>query len=240
MKKRIIFFVTTLFFGFLIACVKDSSEDNASDNTVPEVTTSAISEITSTSAKSGGAITKDGGSSVSQRGVCFGTAINPSLTDSYTADGSGTGNYVSTISGLLPNKDYFARAYATNNNGTGYGSSIQFKTSQALLEGTYTQQDKSWIYIKILDSGNNIQYYMISDEPNSYCTYENRGKLTSNPTTGFVVEGDWYKFNSSSAWCNGSVWVVQQKDNNTVIIRYHEYNTYDSAYDLGTNITFKK
>jgi len=99
----------------------------------PELTTSPVTGITQTAAVSGGNITFDGGVSVTARGVCWSsTKTVPDITDSRTTDGSGTGVFISNISGLTGNTTYYVRAYATNSQGTGYGAAIQFKTSPLL------------------------------------------------------------------------------------------------------------
>jgi len=97
--------------------------------TIPIVTTATASSITSTEATSGGNVTFDGGASVTAKGVCWSTASNPITSDSHTSDGTGTGSFTSTITGLNPETTCHVRAYATNSEGTGYGSDLTFKTS---------------------------------------------------------------------------------------------------------------
>jgi len=99
----------------------------------PILTTVAISNITTTSATSGGKITDDGSSSISEQGVCWSTAENPTVIDSKTSDGVSSSGFISNLSGLTPNTTYFVRAYATNNVGTGYGNLVTFKTNQILV-----------------------------------------------------------------------------------------------------------
>lgn len=99
------------------------------DVVTPTVTTTAVSSITSNSASSGGNVTSDGGASVTARGVCWSTSANPTISDSKTTDGTGTGIFTSSITGLSANTTYHVRAYATNSVGTGYGSDISFATS---------------------------------------------------------------------------------------------------------------
>ena len=101
---------------------------------VPTVTTSAVNGITITKAISGGNITLDGGSMVTARGVCWSTATTPTIADSKTIDGPGTGIFTSIITGLSINTTYNLRAYATNNAGTGYGNSVSFKTLQTVTD----------------------------------------------------------------------------------------------------------
>ena len=100
--------------------------------TTPTITTTIISNITQTTAVSGGNIPSDGGSQVTARGVCWSKNINPTVSDSKTTNGTGTGNFTSNITGLTGNTRYYVRAYATNNIGTSYGQEIWFVTSPVL------------------------------------------------------------------------------------------------------------
>ena len=98
-------------------------------NSIPTVSTTIPSSITSTTAESGGNVTSNGGAAVTERGVCWGTSVNPTTGDSYTSDGTGTGSFNSSITGLKQNTDYHVRAYATNSVGTAYGSDVAFTTT---------------------------------------------------------------------------------------------------------------
>ncbi len=96
--------------------------------TIPVLTTADISEITPTSAFSGGNITNDGGASVTVRGICWGTTQNPTTAFNKTDEGTGIGSFYSYMYGLAPNTTYYVRAYATNSEGTGYGNEVSFTT----------------------------------------------------------------------------------------------------------------
>jgi parallel beta-helix repeat protein len=97
----------------------------------PTVATTAISSITGNSAASGGNVSSDGGATVTARGVCWSTSANPTVSlPTKTTDGSGTGSFASSITGLSPNTTYHVRAYATNSdNLTGYGNDLSFTTA---------------------------------------------------------------------------------------------------------------
>ncbi|HLN21025.1 MAG TPA: hypothetical protein VK213_08040 [Bacteroidales bacterium] len=100
------------------------------EKTEPVLSTASVSAIKATSAISGGNITFDGGSTLTERGVCWNTSQNPTIADSKSTDGSsGTGSFTSSISGLTSNITYHVRAYATNSVGTGYGDEKIFTTS---------------------------------------------------------------------------------------------------------------
>ena len=96
---------------------------------VPTLTTLAVSDITGNSAKSGGTVTVAGGASVTARGVCWSLTDPPTIANSKTTDGAGIGAFTSSLTGLLGNKTYYVRAYATNSAGTGYGTTVSFKTA---------------------------------------------------------------------------------------------------------------
>jgi len=111
----------------------------------PIVTTTPVSEILYTTATSGGTVTEDGGDPNVLRGVCWGTSSNPTIENSRTIDGSGTGEFTSSIYGLSLGTSYHLRAYATNSAGTVYGSGISFTThitgikfNSSLTYGTVT------------------------------------------------------------------------------------------------------
>jgi len=111
------------------------------------VTTSAVTGITSTSATCGGNVTYDGGLAVTRRGVCWNTAGNPTTGDSCTTDGSGTGTFTSSITGLTPGTPYHVRAYATNASGTAYGGDVTFTTSAAIPTISVTSPNGNEVWI---------------------------------------------------------------------------------------------
>jgi CubicO group peptidase (beta-lactamase class C family) len=95
----------------------------------PILTTSPISVLTASVVSTGGNITSDNGASVIARGVCWGTTQNPTIANNKTTDGTGTGQYTSLVTGLLPGTTYFIRAYATNSTGTSYGAQLSLATT---------------------------------------------------------------------------------------------------------------
>lgn len=97
-------------------------------NVIPTVATTELSSIAFLTASSGGNVTYDGGGTVTARGVCWSTSINPTTSDSNTTDGSGTGVFTSAITGLTRGTQYYVRAYATNEIGTAYGGNMVFTT----------------------------------------------------------------------------------------------------------------
>lgn len=106
------------------------AQDAASQPSIqtPTVITSDISNVTSNSAICGGEVTNDGGAIVTERGICWSTNANPTISDSHVAAGSGIGSFSTAVSGLQANTTYHVRAYATNEAGTAYGLDKEFTT----------------------------------------------------------------------------------------------------------------
>jgi hypothetical protein len=96
--------------------------------TTPILTTVPISGLTNVSALAGGNISDDGGNAVTARGVCWATSPLPTVANTKTTDGTGSGNYESALSGLTPATTYYLRAYATNAVGTAYSDQLTFTT----------------------------------------------------------------------------------------------------------------
>jgi len=123
-------------YSIKIASISNSSIIDQSTNftisaLLPTVTTDAITDITYESASSGGNVTDDGGDPVTAKGVCWSTSQNPTTADDKTSDGTGTGTFTSSLTGLADNTTYHVMAYATNSVETGYGEDIEFTTSLA-------------------------------------------------------------------------------------------------------------
>jgi hypothetical protein len=116
------------------------------------ITTASVSAITQTGAVSGGTITTDGGAAITARGVVWSTTTNPTIAlTTKTADGTGTGTFSSTLTGLAPATTYYVRSYATNSNGTSYGNQINFTTSAAAF--TPGQTFGGVLYFMLMEPG---------------------------------------------------------------------------------------
>jgi DUF2075 family protein len=129
-----------------------------SDTTVPTITTREVSGITSNSALTGGTIASDGGTTVSSKGVCWSTTEYPRINANKITDISDSTNFISSITGLLPNTVYYVRAFATNSQGTAYGSQMTFTTTLATdsVVPTLTTTAVSSIGATTASAGGNI------------------------------------------------------------------------------------
>jgi hypothetical protein len=94
----------------------------------PTVTTDNAGSVTANSATLGGEVTVAGGATVTERGVVWSLSSNPTTADVKVANGSGTGAFQGTVSGLPAASTVHVRAYAINAVGTSYGSDVSFTT----------------------------------------------------------------------------------------------------------------
>ena len=91
----------------------------------PSVYTAEVNNITATSALCGG-IVSECGQNVTARGLCWGTSSSPTVSDSHSYDGTGTGSFTGIMTGLTAGTTYYVRAYATTAAGTVYGNQRSF------------------------------------------------------------------------------------------------------------------
>jgi uncharacterized protein (TIGR02145 family) len=115
---------------------------NTDRNTyLPTISTSAVIYYTSSTATVGGFVSNDGGSTVTERGIYWGIVPNPESTGTRLQIGSGVGQFSGTLSGLNPNTTYYVTAYATNQEGTIYGSQVTFNTGGSSTTPTVSDID---------------------------------------------------------------------------------------------------
>lgn len=121
----------------LIGLALVSCDEEVDPELLPVVSTTEVTSISYNSAQSGGEVTDNGGSEVISRGVCWSTSLNPTISlNTKTVDGSGTGSFISSITGLLSGSTYYLRAYATNSFGTTYGKVFSFSTAVHTVTST--------------------------------------------------------------------------------------------------------
>ena len=199
-------------------------------NKLAAVTTTEIAynltftvDIAGTSAKGGGEVTNQGSSAVTERGVCWGTSANPTISGSHAADGSGTGIFSNaSMTGLTVCTTYHVRAYVTNSQGTVYGNEIAFYSGYAF------GFDKSDGYVFYNNGSAGGLVAAKTDQSTSQVWIaggSTQTTLNGNTHTG-IWEGDnntWYIWNqtdhtgSAAAVCNaysvgGSGWFLPSRD----------------------------
>lgn len=130
---------------------------------VVTVTTSAISDIKPTAAVSGGIVSVNDEYEITERGITWGTAENPTIDILRTSDGTGKGSFTSNITGLTENTLFYVRAYAVVGEEITYGINLSFRTpapAEAGFPGEPRYNATSFI------SGNK-RYFGLGDYPSS-------------------------------------------------------------------------
>lgn len=96
---------------------------------LPTVSTLSVTDILSASATLRGNISFVGEPAYTSKGICYATSANPTTSNNtIIVAGSGTGSYEGAVNNLVSNTTYYVRAYATNTDGTVYGTQMNFKT----------------------------------------------------------------------------------------------------------------
>jgi len=107
-----------------------ASSPAVTPSTVASVSTNATSLVASTTATLNGIVLSTGGSNATQSGFVYGT--DPTLTAVLAATSTlgtpGSTQFSQSLTSLTPNTTYYDRAYATNGNGTTFGSIVSFLT----------------------------------------------------------------------------------------------------------------
>ncbi len=123
----------------------------------PQVSTGSLSYLSTTHVLCDGTIMNDGGSIVTSRGVVWGPADPPDiLSDQFTLNGTGSGSFLSHITGLVPDSAYYIASYATNIAGTSYGDVISFRTLDAIVAPTVSTNQVSDVLAETAVTGGNV------------------------------------------------------------------------------------
>jgi uncharacterized protein (TIGR02145 family) len=103
---------------------------------VPLVRTDSVSNISGNSADVTATVLDENAFEVIERGVCYAEHENPDLFDvCYDAELNTDDSFTVSITGLEPETEYFVRAYATSEAGTGFGEQLSFTTKLADIDG---------------------------------------------------------------------------------------------------------
>jgi uncharacterized delta-60 repeat protein len=196
---------------------------------VPTVTAATISDITFNSASGAGEVTSDGGATVTERGLVYATANDPTLaTGTKLIAGIGTGRFTANLSSLAPGTTYYVRAYASNSIGTSYSASVSFTTSLAsnnadlsdlqLGEGTLSPSfaNDTLAYSSVVASSSNS----ISISP-----------ITADPTASVTVNGQPASTPVALNVGNNTITILVTAPNGTTTRSYTLLVTRQTTYD---------
>ncbi|MBP5563076.1 MAG: hypothetical protein J6X51_03480, partial [Bacteroidales bacterium] len=172
----------------------------------PTVTTASVSQLdfTNATAVGGGDVTSDGGDAVTERGIYFGTSPNPATTGTkLVASSTGTGSFTCTMTRLVAG-NYYVCAFATNGQGTSYGSEKTFSYNPpptGSINGIFSVSSSKKVYF----SQGNLQY-RASDGRWKFAEhqYDYIGDANSNISSTYSNYIDLFGW-GTSGWNSGAV-----------------------------------
>lgn len=122
---------------------------------VVSLTQAMVTAFTASTATISAQMTTTEKTKVLEKGVCYGTALNPDVNGTKLKDASTDAKLVTaTLTGLKEGQVYHARAYAVTRDGTFYSGDVQFQTetTYAPTLTTITVYDKTETGVKIRSS----------------------------------------------------------------------------------------
>lgn len=166
------------------------------------VTTTSVNVGSAYSVNANGSVSySGGGSAIAERGFCYATTTNPTLSNDTVRAGSGVGNFSAGIAGLTAGTTYYVKAYAKSNTGdVTYGNQLSFTTLTLGMPspgiGTVTDIDGN-VYNTITLG---TQVWMVE---NLKTTHYRDGTLipnvTDNTTWGTLATGAYCDYDNNPA-----------------------------------------
>ena len=104
------------------------------NDTVPRVKTWYVREVTYCAALASGQVLGNGGQTVEECGLCYGTELKPTIEGMHVVAGSGVGSFDCQLTDLSPETQYWVRAYAICTKGVYYGEQLEFETKPLPME----------------------------------------------------------------------------------------------------------
>ena len=193
---------------------------------VPTVLTTEAAYITNSSATVGGNVIADGGTEVTERGICYSLSTNPTLSDIKIEAGNGKGTYSVELKGLSMATTYYARAYAINSKGISYGEQVSFQTITGSLPTVTTISVVNVTYSSASVNG----MVTLSDDIIEYGICYS---LSPNPTINEL------KVVSTSESAVFSINLTNLSDGTTYYVRAYATNNIGTAYGEEVSFTTK-
>ena len=225
MKTKVYFFALTVMsaFGLQAQTIMNIHQSNGTVLQIPlntidsitytipnpsnlaTLTTTAVSAIAETTAISGGNISNDGGTLITQRGVCYSTSPSPTTANATIISGSGTGSFTSNLTSLTANTIYYVRAYAINSAGTAYGNEVSFTTT-AGGGGIVTNPGAGvtfdgYTYSSIV-LGNGQEWMAENLRTTSYANGDPIPNVADNTQWAGLTTGAWAHYNNDNQYEN--------------------------------------
>lgn len=196
--------------------------------TVPAIRLDSILTVWDSYAQVQVALEFDGGASVTDMGVCWGTQANPTIEDIHKSTKDTVA--VLDIPSLQPNTQYYVRAYAVNKVGVAYSEEKTFTTSSEIALPTVTTATVTQITETTAVAGGNVTSdggAEITERGVVYAT-------TQNPTTNNI------KVKSGTGTGSFTCNLTGLQANTTYYVRAYAVNSKGTAYGSQVSFTTKE
>lgn len=194
---------------------------------VPTITTNNATDITDKNITCGGTLTFDGGTPITEKGLCWSTSANPTVENNKLQIAEGEETFSGTITGLTRGTIYYIRAYAKNVVGTNYGEEIAVRTHTLATVSTITSSDIS--YTSVTLKGN------VTADGGTAVT--ERGVCWSTSTSPTVSDN---KQSAGSGTGTIKANITGLSDGVTYYVRVYAINSVGIAYGEQQKITLKR
>jgi hypothetical protein len=237
--------------------VYSCSDDNDASRTMPMVSISTPTDVTTTSAKIEGNITSDGNDAVSKSGIVFSSNVAlPTVADNKVESTTKKGVFTAQLTGLSSGTTYHVRAFATNSIGTSYSDVIDFSTGNAAptitgltitgevevnktLSATYSYEDSEGD----AEGATSFQWYSAASLDG-----ENEIIIDGATSKTFLVQetqqGKYIRVSVTPRAINGTVLGIEVKSNFTVAVGTEtvtfDYNGQEVTYGIIKSLATQK
>ena len=168
-----------------------------------KVKTDSAGSIGSNSAMAYGNILNDGGKTITRRGFCWDTSANPTLSNSFSENGSGSGTFSGSLSTLSPSTTYYLRAYAGTATEVWYGNELSFTTSSSTTSatcGTPNIHNPNLSYGSMSDQDGNVYKTIVIGNQEWMAENLKTGHYRNGDAIPRVTEMDYWRGLNSGAW----------------------------------------
>lgn len=204
-----------------------STVNFSTDMSTTNVSTSGATNVTPSSATLNGSIVKEGSPKYTEKGFCYSTSSNPTVSSTKkVVSGTGEGNFSINISNLSYNTTYYYKAYAIQNGTVIYGSEVNFNTG-------YTET-----VVETYSSVSNVEYesakvsFIINNTGDPACTEAGICYSTSSTPT---INSNKIKGNISTY--KQSLTITGLQKSTTYYFRAYAIQNGQAVY--GSTFTFK-
>lgn len=157
---------------------------------IPDVGTGELTGLSGTSVSLDGYIFYNGGAAIIDKGVVWGEIHDPTTDMNSIGSGIEADSFEVVINGLEEGKRYYARAYATNSEGTAYGSSISFVVSPTTgVEKAESLTGKLEIFPNPASGKTTIEFILEFPDLISLNILNLKGQLVRQDEIGFLAAG---------------------------------------------------